>query len=172
MWSSGENWKLALDYVKSRRKVCNPNVAFSCNLIEINEILHGNAAKATLLFRCAFHSLYDHTTPVLKLCRNNETRRILFPATSLLSPRGVYIIRGVKDQSKHEIFLWIGLKTSQSTVEIAEKLAKKMIGVFSNASSIIKVRNITMLCSVILSLEIYIDRYKKAVKHPISSPSF
>jgi hypothetical protein len=88
MWSAGEKWKVAYEYVKARRKVSSPNIAFTCNLIELGEIFAGSASEATLLFRCASHGPHDTRTAMLKLCRNRNSRRILVPALSLLNPKG------------------------------------------------------------------------------------
>jgi protein-tyrosine phosphatase len=138
MWSTGEKWKTSFEYVQKRRKICNPTTAFVCNLIEIGEIFSGSSAEATLLFRCSYHAAYDHNTPVLKLCRNLNSRRILVPATSLLNPKGVYILRAVKG-NKHFLFLWRGRHSKDSTVEKSIKLATMMVRIFSNASSITKI---------------------------------
>jgi protein-tyrosine phosphatase len=138
MWSTGEKWKTSFEYVQKRRKICNPATAFVCNLIEIGEIFSGSSAEATLLFRCSYHAAYDHNTPVLKLCRNLNSRRILVPATSLLNPKGVYILRAVKG-NKHFLFLWRGRHSKDSTVEKSIKLATMMVRIFSNASSITKI---------------------------------
>jgi predicted protein tyrosine phosphatase len=92
MWMYKEKWQVAFDYIKMRRRVVAPNLAFTCNLIEIGEIFAGAASEATLLFRCAFHAEHDVQTAVLKLCRNMQSRRILVPATSLLNPIGMFCI--------------------------------------------------------------------------------
>ena len=138
MWSTGEKWKTAFEYIQKRRKICSPTTAFVCNLIELGEIFSGSSAEATLLFRCSYHAAYDHNTPVLKLCRNLNSRRILVPSTSLLNPKGIYILRAVKG-NKHHLYLWRGRLTKDSTVEKSIKLATMMVRVFSNASSITKI---------------------------------
>lgn len=136
----GEHWRTASEYVQKRRKICDPKPAFLTNLIEIYEIFSGSSAEATLLFRCSYHAAYDHNTPVLKLCRNLlNSRRILVPSTSLLNPKGVYILRGVKSNT-HTLYLWRGKLTRDSTVEKAIHLAKMMTQVFSKASTIIRIR--------------------------------
>lgn len=134
----GEKWKTAFDYVKLRRKIASPNTAFTCNLIEIGDLLHGGAENATLLFRCAYHAPFDPCTAVLKLCRNLQTRRILVPATSLLCPKGVYVIRAVRDGNNY-LFLWIGKATSLNTLHATERLANLMNGVFSLTNMIVKI---------------------------------
>jgi hypothetical protein len=136
--SLGEKWKTSFEYVQKRRKICSPNIAFICNLIEIGEIFSGSSAEATLLFRCSYHAAYDHTRPVLKLCRNLNSRRILVPATSLLCSKGVYVLRAIKG-NKHSLFLWKGRLASDSTLEKSIILASMMMRIFSNASNIIKV---------------------------------
>lgn len=132
-------WKTAFEYVQQRRKICSPNTAFMCNLIEIGEILNGSSSEATLLFRCAYHASHDTGTPVLKLCRNLHSRRILVPATSLLNPQGVYVLRCIK-AGKHYLYSWQGNLANPSTADIAESLALKMCRVFSNATQVIKMK--------------------------------
>jgi hypothetical protein len=110
-----------------------------CNLIEIGEVLHGSSSEATLLFRCAYHASYDTGTPVLKLCRNLNSRRILVPATSLLNPQGVYILRCIK-AGRHYLYLWQGELAKPSTADIAESLALKMCRVFASANHVIKIK--------------------------------
>jgi hypothetical protein len=134
----GEKWKTSFEYVQKRRKICSPNVAFICNLIEMGEIFSGSSAEATLLFRCSYHAAYDHTRPVLKLCRNLNSRRILVPSTSLLCSKGVYVLRAVKG-NKHSLFIWKGRLASDATLEKSIILASMMMRIFSNASNIIKV---------------------------------
>ena len=69
MWKRGCRMKEAFDHVKSCRSVCNPNSAFTCQLIELDEIFSREGRTKSLLFRCAVHAPHDPFRPVLKLCR-------------------------------------------------------------------------------------------------------
>ncbi len=111
---------------------------FVCNLIEIGEIFGGGAAEATLLFRCSYHGAYDHKTAVLKVCRNLNSRRLLVPATSLLNPKGVYILRAVRG-NMHFMFVWCGRLTSENTIDQAIYLANLMSRVFTQAPSLVRI---------------------------------
>ncbi|KAJ1435613.1 protein-tyrosine phosphatase-like protein, partial [Ochromonadaceae sp. CCMP2298] len=97
IWATGDSWKTCFNFVKKRRKVCAPNTAFTCNLIELGELIGsgGDSAMANLLFRCAYHLPHDPTTATLKLCRTAETRKIITPSTSMLDPLGVFVLRMV-----------------------------------------------------------------------------
>ena len=133
--------------MKERRAVCAPNTAFTCNLIEIAEIFSGNIASINILFRCAYHLPHDPATPVLKLCRNNESRKVLTPRMSLLDPRGVFLIRALRDastvanesQQAHYLFMWCGREATPTTISIAEKLGHSMFGVLTRSDVVTKV---------------------------------
>jgi hypothetical protein len=112
-------------------------------LIEISELLSGRAANATLLYRFAHHAAYDLITPVLKLCRNNQNRRILVPSTSLLNPKGIFILRAVKvngESIDHELYIWVGSQSDERCLEDAIHLTKLMINIFSKAETVKIVR--------------------------------
>ena len=160
----GCGWRVAFDFVKQRRKVCAPNTAFTCNLIEIDDLLNGNSRKHALMFRCASHLGHDSHTPVLKMLRDPNTRRILTPTTSLLDPRGVFVIRspeidpvngsGSGSNSSSEageegktpqtsdlpvIYVWKGNEASEETAEISKRLAGYQRGILSSAEKVILV---------------------------------
>lgn len=137
MWSSGERWQTACDYVQARRKIVSPNIAFTCNLIELGEIFHGTSSTASLLFRCAYHSPHDPHTAVLKVCRTSS-RRLVVPALSCLSPNGAFVLRGVREEV-HYLFLWRGQQVSESTALKAEILALQMRKIFTTATVLYKV---------------------------------
>jgi hypothetical protein len=143
MWATGDKWKTCFDFVKKGRSICSPNTAFTCNLIELGELLGKDAAKTgaggNLLFRCAYHLPHDPQTAVLKMCRTSDSRKIMVPATSLLDPKGVFVIRTVRSNDEgvqnsadqHRLFLWQGAEASDATRAKAEALAKKMHGVLT-----------------------------------------
>jgi hypothetical protein len=153
----GESWKISFDFVKSQRRICSPNTAFTVNLIELTELFTGAASRATLLFRLAYHAAYDPDTPVLKLCRNESNRRILVPATSLLNPKAVFVLRAVRMtvandpssvssinspdyngslNSQHDLFVWMGRESTAAAQDMGIKQARLMIDVFSQAKDI------------------------------------
>lgn len=166
---TGESWKVSFDFVKTQRRICSPNTAFTVNLIELTELLNGDASRATLLYRLAYHAPYDPETPVLKLCRNESNRRILVPATSLLNPKAVFVLRAVRPSPsasssggnggdsdaaassvsssnaaaatlQHTLFIWVGNGSSTEARGAAVQLARQMIDVLSQAKDVTIVR--------------------------------
>lgn len=93
MFSEGVPWKDAFDHVKTRRIVCNPNTAFTCNIMEISELTHGKARQVDILLRLASHLPHDPDTLVLKPCRDASSRRLLLPSTRLMHCNGVFVLR-------------------------------------------------------------------------------
>lgn len=165
MWQTGESWKISFDFIKTQRRICSPNTAFTVNLIELTELFNGDASRATLLYRLAYHAPYDPDTPVLKLCRNDMNRRILVPATSLLNPKAVFVLRAVKpvpsnqdgnsissntnnnnsgnslrsqaSQSHlHDLYVWMGSESTVLAQEAGVQQAKLMLDVFSQAKEL------------------------------------
>ena len=136
--------------MKSRRKVCSPNTAFTCHLLELAELLaKDNVVVGNLMFRCAYHLPHDATTPCLKLCRNNETRKIIKPMLSIFSSNAVYVIRVVSHQElvvsdpssvyafeAETIYIWSGTSSTATTTNHAMVLAKYMHGVFTTTENI------------------------------------
>jgi protein-tyrosine phosphatase/PHD/YefM family antitoxin component YafN of YafNO toxin-antitoxin module len=137
MWSTGETYRAAFNFISARRTVCDPKPAFICNLTEIGEIFFGSQVETSLLFRCSYHAAYDPTTPVLKVCRNlqKSSREVIVPATSLLNPKGVFLLRTVRS-NRHFLFLWKGRNATATTRQQAFHLASFMARIFSNASTI------------------------------------
>jgi hypothetical protein len=94
-----------------------------------------------MLFRVAFHLPHDPLTAVLKLCRNAETRKIIIPATSLLDPRGVFVIRATNhDTNNQKLFLWCGTQASGDTVDKARLLSSSLFGIVTNADELLEVQ--------------------------------
>jgi protein-tyrosine phosphatase len=135
MWSTASTWKQSFNYVKSRRLISNPNTAFTCNLIEIDELLNGDGRYLNIIFRVARHLTTDNT-PVLKLCRHQDSRQILTPSTSVLDPRGIFVIRCCQ-QKASLVFIWRGLYAPPEAYPVAEKLAEKILGIFTKTDAII-----------------------------------
>lgn len=136
MWLTGKTWKDAFNYVKSRRKVCAPNTAFTCQLIEIGDMFYGETKHLPLVLRCAYHLPHDPYTPVLKICRNVETRQLLSPCTSALDPRAAFVIKQsevdecVQSNTKKIVYVWKGEEASNEALAAAVRLADLMCGVF------------------------------------------
>jgi len=136
MWSTGSSWKKSFSFVKERRQICNPNVAFTCNLAEIDELLNGDAKTTHAIFRFAWHLPHDMTTPVLKICRNPQTRKIISPAISLLDSNGVFVVRPIIGEGIH-VYVWQGSNISDDYVKIAYRLAENMKSVLTNADNVV-----------------------------------
>ena len=133
--------------------MCNPNTAFTCNLIETGEFFYGEQRKAPALFRMAHHLPHDHDTPVLKALRDELTRKLLVPKQSLLDPRGVFVLRpgvvGSDDGPAAEgkpgaaavaavgPFVWVGAiaATAPADAEEGRRLAGFMPGVLTPRGS-------------------------------------
>jgi hypothetical protein len=145
----GINWREAFDFVKLRRAVCNPNTGFSCNLIELSDIFNGKYRHSPILFRCAHHGPHDMNTATLKPCINPDTRKILTPRTSLLDPRGVFVLR-VENSANYSgnnpkdggaapmsvLMVWIGANSASNAASETFRLAECMLGVMSQANRI------------------------------------
>ncbi len=99
--------------------------------------MHGHNKTIPLLLRCAHHLPHDTGTAVLKLCINPDTRKILTPRTSLLDPRGVFVLKVGSNQTNARIYVWQGMNSSANAFTEAVRLAGLMIGVISPASRII-----------------------------------
>mmetsp|Transcript_6085 Transcript_6085/g.9944 ORF Transcript_6085/g.9944 Transcript_6085/m.9944 type:complete len:721 (+) Transcript_6085:160-2322(+) len=138
MWASGCQWKTAFDYVRERRKSCSPNTGFTCNLIELDELLFGDSRLGPLMFRVAQHLPHDKYTPVLKLIRNSESRNIIPPHFAFLNSEGVFVIRpsqGGQDQM-NILYVWQGRLASEGALNAAIALAQMLLGIFSFAVDI------------------------------------
>lgn len=135
---AGCHWKVAFDYVKERRKSCSPNTGFTCNLIEIDELLRGDFRQAPLMFRLSQHLPHDKYTPVLKLIRNSDSRNLIRPHFAYLSSDGIFVIRpsqtGINQISI--LYIWRGRNTSDDALKEACKLAEMFLGIFSFAANI------------------------------------
>jgi hypothetical protein len=129
---------VAFDYVRERRKSCSPNTGFTCNLIEIDELLLGDSKRGPLMFRLAQHLPHDSNTPVLKLIRNSESRNLITPHFAYLNSDGVFIIRpsqGGVDQI-NILYIWQGRNATEGALKAACTLAELLLGIFSFATNI------------------------------------
>jgi hypothetical protein len=148
MWSQRKSWSDAFNHVKMRRQVCNPNTAFTCNIMELNALLHGAGLAQPVLLRYAAHLPHDVITAVLKPCRDQNNRRLLPPAQSLLDPEGIFVLQQADAQeeergnysSKRPLYLWVGPDAEGFDVEDAFRLASLMLGVLSPGNRVEIVR--------------------------------
>ena len=92
-------FKEAFAFVKERRLVASPNVAFTCNLVEWAKLRSaaagaGGAARLEpLLLRVAAHGAHDPSRLVVKVCRSEKDyRRTVKPAPDALDTRVVFIV--------------------------------------------------------------------------------
>jgi hypothetical protein len=129
------SWKASLEYVINCRAACAPNTSFTCNLIEIDDLLNGDSHNIPVFYRLASHRSGDVDTPVLKLIRSPDTRKVLLPRSSLLSSHGVYVIRPAKSRCK-VLYVWKGRYADSNSLKIACMLAEQMVGILSNADTI------------------------------------
>lgn len=137
MWLNNVSWKQSFDYVKSKRRVCAPNTAFTCNLIEFGELLNSSAKEDTFYFRCSSHLPHDPLTPVLKLCRDPQTRRILCnPTSSDFSPEGVFVIKPSQRSNDTTLYAWKGADASEEVAGAAMALAEIMVRVFKSFTAL------------------------------------
>lgn len=149
MWASGSasllsscphlsleySWKASLDYVINCRAACAPNTSFTCNLIEIDDLLNGESHNIPIFYRLASHRSGDLETPVLKLIRSPDTRKILLPRNTLLNSYGIYVIRPANSHCK-VLYVWKGRYADSHSLKIACMLAEQMIGILSDADTI------------------------------------
>ena len=151
MWSTRIPWKQAYNLVKERRLCSNPNTAFTCHLIEIGDLLHGEQRKVTNLFRLAQHLPHDRSAPVLKALRDESTRKLLPPNLSLLDTRGVFVLRpgqedvesgsATRETANQGPFVWVGsiAAMAAANVEVATRLAECMVGILTAAGTSVTV---------------------------------
>lgn len=142
MWYAGCGFQPSFQFVKARRKVCAPNSAFTCNLVEIDKLMNGDDQYIPIMFRCASHLGHDSHTPVLKVLRDQNSRKLITPNTSLLDPLGVFVLRTPENKENVEpiIYVWKGADASEETFEIAKRLAGYMRGVISSAEKLVFIR--------------------------------
>jgi hypothetical protein len=93
-----------------------------------------------MLFRLSEHLPHDTITPVLKLVRDENTRRLITPCMTLLDQRGVFALRGglpaveatppaSVDPPSPGVFVWVGKQTEKEAVAPALQLAGLMLAV-------------------------------------------
>jgi hypothetical protein len=133
IWSSGCSWKEAFEFVKQRRKVCAPNTAFTCNLMEFAEAVHGAQKDRNILFRCSYHLHHDISTAVLKACRDSHTRRLIEPTVSMLDSQGIFVLRPDPAICPNTVYVWQGANASSEVMGTVMTQVESMRGVYTNA---------------------------------------
>ena len=144
-FSAALGFKEAFAFVKERRLVASPNVAFTCNLVEWAKLRSaaagaGGAARLEpLLLRVAAHGAHDPSRLVVKVCRSEKDyRRTVKPAPDALDTRGVFIVLappnpaaatpadeaeadgGSSSSSSPCCFVWVGAAASAEAAAAAE----------------------------------------------------
>jgi predicted protein tyrosine phosphatase len=162
IWLSSSTWKEAFDYVKQRRKVCAPNTAFTCNLIEFSDLLFGASKSKAVMFRCAYHLHHDIGTAVLKACRDPHSRKLLEPSVMMLDSRGIFVLRPDPADYPNVVFVWQGASSSSDVMETVVKLVESMKGIYTNVNK----------CDIEIILEGFESPDFMAQFKANSSPSF
>ncbi|PHT62064.1 Protein-tyrosine-phosphatase MKP1 [Capsicum annuum] len=106
MWREGQSFDDAFGYVKAARDITDPNIGFSCQLLQYQKRVRASPLSPSLLlrmYRVAPHSPYDplHLTP----------KMLNDPSPSALDSRGAFIIH-----IPSSIYAWIG-KRSDTIME-------------------------------------------------------
>ncbi|PHU18546.1 Protein-tyrosine-phosphatase MKP1 [Capsicum chinense] len=106
MWREGQSFDDAFGYVKAARDITDPNIGFSCQLLQYQKRVRASPLSPSLLlrmYRVAPHSPYDplHLTP----------KMLNDPSPSALDSRGAFIIH-----IPSSIYAWIG-KRSYTVME-------------------------------------------------------
>lgn len=133
------DWKTSYEYVKERRIVCAPNTAFTCNLIEIGDILHGESKNIPMLLRLARHLPSDESTPTLKIIRQSDDRKLSYPKKGWLHSDGVFVLRPV-DGRQTTIYIWKGKNAHVNVVKIAFMLVEDMLGIVTSSTRIVEIQ--------------------------------
>ena len=144
MWSTKGTWNDCFNHVKLRRQVCNPNTAFTCNIMELNNLLLGAGFAQPVLLRYAAHLPHDMVTAVLKPVREDSNRKLVKPKQSLLDPSGIFVVHQQTTSRRIVVVIVAGSLCScgwgplwsSSMSRMHSKLATLMLGVLSPASRV------------------------------------
>ncbi|PHT49130.1 Protein-tyrosine-phosphatase MKP1 [Capsicum baccatum] len=106
MWREGQSFDDAFGYVTAARDITDPNIGFSCQLLQYQKRVRASPLSPSLLlrmYRFAPHSPYDplHLTP--KMLKD--------PSLSALDSRGAFIIH-----IPSSIYAWIGERSDKIMV--------------------------------------------------------
>ncbi|PON64281.1 Atypical dual specificity phosphatase, subfamily A [Parasponia andersonii] len=98
MWREGQSFEDALKYVKAARGVSNPNMGFTCQLLQCQKRVHAVPASPNSMlrmYRMAPHSPYDplHLVP----------KTVSYPGIQALDSRGAFVVH-----VPSALFVWNG----------------------------------------------------------------
>lgn len=98
MWREGQSFDDAFQYVKAARGIADPNIGFSCQLLQCQKRVHAfplSPSSLLRMYRIAPHSPYDPLHLVPKMLND--------PSSRALDSRGAFIIH-----VPSAIYVWIG----------------------------------------------------------------
>ncbi|XP_068668835.1 protein-tyrosine-phosphatase MKP1-like [Aristolochia californica] len=98
MWREGQSFEDAFQYVKAARGIADPNMGFTCQLLQCQKRVHAiplSPSSILRMYRMAPHSSYDALHLVPKMLND--------PSPSALDSRGAFIVH-----VPSEIYVWIG----------------------------------------------------------------
>ncbi|KAG9453688.1 hypothetical protein H6P81_006592 [Aristolochia fimbriata] len=112
MWREGQSFEDAFQYVKAARGIADPNMGFTCQLLQCQKRVHAiplSPSSILRMYRMAPHSSYDALHLVPKMLND--------PSPSALDSRGAFIVH-----VPSAIYVWIG-KKCESVMERDAKAA-------------------------------------------------
>ncbi|OVA18266.1 Dual specificity phosphatase [Macleaya cordata] len=98
MWREGQSFDDAFQFVKTARRIANPNMGFACQLLQCQKRVHAiplSPSSVLRMYRMAPHSPYDPLHLVPKMLND--------PSPAALDSRGAFIIH-----VPSAIYVWIG----------------------------------------------------------------
>ncbi|KAM3345329.1 hypothetical protein P3S68_025038 [Capsicum galapagoense] len=101
MWREGQSFDDAFGYVKEAKDITDPNIGFSCQLLQYQKRVRASPLSPSLLlrmYRVAPHSPYDPLHLIPKMLND--------PSPSALDSRGAFIIH-----IPSSIYVWIDKKS-------------------------------------------------------------
>ncbi|KAJ4971685.1 hypothetical protein NE237_004784 [Protea cynaroides] len=110
MWREGQSFDDAFQYVKAARGIANPNMGFTCQLLQCQKRVHAiplSPSSVLRMYRMAPHSPYDPLHLVPKMLND--------PSPTALDSRGAFIVH-----VPSAIYVWVG----RSCQPIMERDAK------------------------------------------------
>ncbi|KAF5746540.1 protein-tyrosine-phosphatase MKP1-like [Tripterygium wilfordii] len=117
MWREGQSFEDAFQYVKAARGVTNPNMGFSCQLLQCQKRVHATPASPNSMlrmYRMAPHSSYDPLHLVPKMLSH--------PGVKGLDSRGAFIVH-----VPSAIYVWMGKNCSSAMSNQAVVAANQVI---------------------------------------------
>ncbi|KAF5726709.1 protein-tyrosine-phosphatase MKP1-like [Tripterygium wilfordii] len=117
MWREGQSFEDAFQYVKAARGVTNPNMGFTCQLLQCQKRVHAAPASPNSvlrMYRMAPHSSYDPLHLVPKMLSR--------PGVKGLDSRGAFIVHITS-----AIYVWLGKNCSFAMSNQAAVAANQVI---------------------------------------------